>query len=539
MEITPCHAGRPLFPLHYLPERTRTMAPKPEQDFTPVYLTREIREIEQAVASAPDAPNLMERAGLAAAEIARELAPGKGGSVLAFAGPGNNGGDAFVIARHLKTWWFDVSVVFTGDAARLSADASAALRAWQEAGGVTVASPPPPKPRDLLIDGLFGIGLQRELTGPHLELVRWMNAQPAPVLAVDIPSGLESDTGRVLGEAVRAAHTATFIGLKPGLLTEDGPDCCGRLHLCRLDLETAKLKAPSAWLVNESIVPATLPPRPRNSHKGLFGDVGILGGAEGMVGAALLAARAALRIGAGRIYCGLLAADAPRVDFVQPELMLRGPDFLFEPGHASVLVVGPGLGTSSDAAGWVATAIDSRLPLLLDADALNLVAAIAELQQRLAHRGAPTVLTPHPAEAGRLLSRSTAEVQANRVAAALEIATRFQSACVLKGVGTVCAFPGGTWYVNPSGNPGMAAAGMGDVLSGLIGGLLAQGAHWRSATLCGVYLHGAAADLCVARGTGPAGLTASEVMDAARQLLNHPQTGASSGAERRGRLYVN
>jgi hydroxyethylthiazole kinase-like uncharacterized protein yjeF len=218
--------------------------------------------------------------------------------------------------------------------------------------------------------------------------------------------------------------------------------------------------------------------------------------------------------------------------------MLRNADFPLQPGHASVLVCGPGLGTSPAAADLVQHALETTLPLLLDADALNLVARDPALQSALSARGGPTVLTPHPAEAARLLGKSTADVQADRVAAAIELATRFRSACVLKGAGTVCAFPDGTWYLNPSGNPGMAAAGMGDVLSGLIGGLLAQGADLRAATLCGVYLHGAAADLCVARGTGPAGLTASEVSDAARRLFNRPQAGASGRAEYRGRLDV-
>jgi hydroxyethylthiazole kinase-like uncharacterized protein yjeF len=510
----------------------------PGHTFTPVYLTREVREIEHAAAALPNPPALMERAGLAAAELARDLIPGAGFSVLVLAGPGNNGGDAFVIARHLQSGWFDVTLVFIGDAEKLSADATRAFNAWREAGGATATAIPQGRRWDLVIDGLFGIGLQRDLGGVFLEAVRFVNAQSAPVLAVDIPSGLESDTGCILGAAVQAAHTITFIGLKPGLLTRDGPDCCGTLHVRSLGLDTVAMRPPSAWLVDECILRSTLPPRPRNSHKGLFGDVGIIGGAEGMVGAALLAGRAALRIGAGRVYCGLLAADAPRVDFAQPELMLRSADFLLELGHASVLVAGPGLGNSSSAADLVQRALETTLPLLLDADALNLVAHGAELQGKLAARGAPTVLTPHPAEAARLLGRSTGEVQANRVAVAIELAARFRSACVLKGAGTVSALPDGTWYVNPSGNPGMAAAGMGDVLSGLIGGLLTQGADLRSATLCGVYLHGAAADLCVARGIGPVGLTATEVSDAARGLFNRPEAGASSRAEHRGRLDV-
>jgi hydroxyethylthiazole kinase-like uncharacterized protein yjeF len=196
------------------------------------------------------------------------------------------------------------------------------------------------------------------------------------------------------------------------------------------------------------------------------------------------------------------------------------------------------MGTAKSAEQLLREVVDADVPLVLDADALNLIAASKILQARLPKRGAPSVLTPHPAEAARLIGKSTADVQVDRVAAAIELAIRFRSACVLKGAGTVCAFPDGTWYLNPSGNPGMAAAGMGDVLSGLIGGLLAQGADLRAATLCGVYLHGAAADLCVARGIGPAGLTATEVTEAARELFNRPAAGASGRAEYRGRLDV-
>ena len=371
-----------------------------DEDFTAIYLTREIREIEAVAAALPDAPNLMERAGLAAAELARELVPGKGYSLLVLAGPGNNGGDAFVIARHLKHWWFDVTVVFHGDAARLSGDATAALHAWQEAGGATLTEIPSGKRCDLVIDGLFGIGLQREVSGPFLESVRFMNAQRAPVLAVDIPSGLESDSGRILGDSVRAAHTVTFIGLKPGLLTGDGADCCGSLHLRTLGLDTKSIVRPSAWLVNGSIVAATLPPRPRNSHKGMFGDVAVIGGAEGMVGAALLAGRAALRIGAGRVYCGLLAAAAPQVDLTQPELMLRNPNALLDGNHGTALVVGPGLGTSADAGRLLHAAIEKGRPLLLDADALNLVSGDPDLQSRLSRPQRADRAHPAPGGSG-------------------------------------------------------------------------------------------------------------------------------------------
>ncbi|HXF67860.1 MAG TPA: NAD(P)H-hydrate epimerase, partial [Burkholderiales bacterium] len=262
---------------------------------TPVYLTADVRAIEAAAAKHLLPPPLMERAGLAAAELAREVAPGNGKPVLVVAGPGNNGGDALVVARHLKRWYFSVTVVFAGDEAKLSADAAAALEAWREAGGTTVEAFPAPRDWGLVVDGIFGIGLEREVTGRYAEWIAAVNRSGAPVLAIDVPSGLHSDTGRVMGCAVRAAHTVTFIALKPGLLTLDGPDHCGELHLDALGLDTQALRPASGFLIGREVLAAALAPRRLNSHKGDYGSVGILGGDRGMVGAALLAGRAALK----------------------------------------------------------------------------------------------------------------------------------------------------------------------------------------------------------------------------------------------------
>jgi hydroxyethylthiazole kinase-like uncharacterized protein yjeF len=485
---------------------------------TPIYRTSEIREIEAAAAALP----LMERAGLAAAEVARTVAPESGRPILIVAGPGNNGGDAFVIARHLKRWWFKVCVVFHGDAAKLSRDASAALTAWREAGG-KVANNIPAGEWGLVVDGLFGIGLQREIAGPYADLVAKMNAISAPKLAVDIPSGLESDTGAVLGHAVRADHTITFIALKPGLLTGDGTDHCGEIHVASLGLDAGTLRSPYGRVIGDGILNQGLPGRKHNSHKGDYGSVAVIGGAQGMVGAALLAGRAALNTGAGRVYLGLLASNAPLLDPMQPELMLRSADGALKLEHLSALAVGPGLGQSADAASIVDWALASALPAVLDADALNLAGSSTALKRKLLQRRAPTLLTPHPAEAGRLLGCSTAAVQRDRIAAAHRMATELQSLVVLKGAGSVCAAPDGTWGINVSGNPGMASAGMGDVLTGIIVGLLGQGVAPATALQLAVHLHGAAADTLVARGCGPIGLTASETIDAARTLLNQAQ----------------
>ncbi|MGQ0752709.1 MAG: NAD(P)H-hydrate dehydratase [Betaproteobacteria bacterium] len=483
---------------------------------TPIYTTAEIRDIEAAAATLP----LMERAGLAAAEFARTVAPESGRPVLVIAGPGNNGGDAFVIARHLKQWWFKVCVVFLGDASKLSRDASAALQGWRDAGGTTVAAIPSGVEWGLVVDGLFGIGLQREVTGVHAQAVSAINALSAPKLAVDIPSGLASDIGQIMGCAVCADHTITFIGLKPGLLTGDGPDHCGELHVADLGIGAASLRPPRSSVIGAAVLANALPPRRQNTHKGHYGSVALVGGAHGMVGAVLLAGRAALKLGAGRVYLGLIAHDAPLVDMTQPELMLRKAHGVLKLDHLTALAIGPGLGQSPEAAFCLDRAMDAVVPLVIDADGLNLTGATPALKAKLQKRVAPTVLTPHPAEAARLLGCSTAEVQRDRVAASLKLAERLRSHVVLKGAGSVCAAPDGTWGINVSGNPGMASAGMGDVLTGLVVALLGQGIEPKSALQCAVHLHGAAADWLVAQGAGPAGLAASETIDCARRLIN-------------------
>lgn len=487
---------------------------------TPVFLTDEIRRIEKLAAALPGRPQLMERAGLAAAELARNFASDSGEPVLVLAGPGNNGGDALVVARHLKQWWFKVQVVFTGDPGKLSADSTAAFNAWRDAGGAVSTDIPANQDWGLIVDGLFGIGLERDIAGRHAGLVAFMNRAKMAVLAIDVPSGLDSDSGRVLGCCVRARHTITFIGLKPGLLTLDGPDHCGELHIGTLGLDAPVLLAPNGSIIGDGVLQEVLKPRALNTHKGDYGSVGIIGGAHGMVGAALLAGRAALKLGTGRVYVGLLAKDAPLVDMMQSELMLRTADEVLKLGHLTALAVGPGLGQSPDAAFYLKWAMESSLPLVIDADGLNLIAATESLHNMLKQRGAPTLLTPHPAEAARLLGCATRDAQHDRVATARTLAGNLNSHAVLKGAGSVCASPDKTWAINASGNPGMASAGMGDVLTGLVVALLAQGADPKKALHAGVYLHGAAADAAVASGHGPVGLAASEITDAARTLLN-------------------
>ena len=488
--------------------------------FAPIYTTGQVRALEQAATRLPEAPRLMERAGLAAAERARSIMGDTHRGVLVVAGPGNNGGDAFEVAAHLKRWFYRVTVVFAGDRGKLSDDAAAALAKWRTAGGDLATAVPDRGRWDLVVDGLFGIGLQRALAGGHAELVERINALGAPVLALDIPSGINADTGAVMGCAVRADHTITFIGLKPGLLTLDGPDHCGMLRVDALRLEPESLHAPQGRLLDESVLARALRPRPRNLHKGLAGNIAVLGGSTGMVGAAILAGRAALKSGAGRVYLALLGEPPPDVDFVQPELMLRTPEALRGSDAMTVIAAGPGMGKGEAAKQALRLALESSCTLVLDADALNLLGEDSGIGKSAATRKAATLLTPHPAEAARLLDSSTREVQSDRIAAALAIARRYRAPVALKGNGTIVAAPEGEWWINPTGNAGMAAAGMGDALTGLIAGLIAQGAEPLAALHAGVWLHGAAGDAVARSNGGPLGLTASELIDQARSILH-------------------
>jgi hydroxyethylthiazole kinase-like uncharacterized protein yjeF len=478
----------------------------------------ELRAVETRAAGAP----LMERAGLAAAEVARSMLAVHSARVLVLAGPGNNGGDAFVVARWLKSWFFDVTVAFCGDAAALAPDAAAAHRAWRDAGGATVREWPDGS-FGLIVDGLFGIGLTRAIEGVAAQWIARANASSLPLLALDIPSGLDADTGVARSPAIRANATATFIALKPGLLTGDGPDHCGTISVHGLDLDVQQLVDARgsilAWATQRVALPEVLRRPLRNVHKGSFGTLAIVGGGDGMVGAAILAGRAALHLGAGKVWLGLSASTLPAVDWVQPELMLRPAQAVLDAApHA--MVIGPGLGTGDKARVWVAQALRLPIPLLIDADALNLIARDTSLASDLVARAAPAVLTPHPAEAARLSGTTVEAIQADRLGAALSLSAAMNASVVLKGAGSVVAYRDGRFAINSSGNAALASAGTGDVLAGMIGALLAQGVPIDTAVALGVCLHGAAADTLVAEGVGPLGVTASELAPIARRLIN-------------------
>jgi hydroxyethylthiazole kinase-like uncharacterized protein yjeF len=483
-------------------------------DLPALYRTEYIRAIEHQHGT----EGLMERAGLAVAELSGKLIQQQHADILVLAGPGNNGGDALVAARHLKDR-FNIHVLFTGVVDNLPSDARAAYEAWIAGDGKVTYEIPHGTKFSLVIDGLFGIGLTRKLDARYTDLIAAINSLPATKLAIDIPSGLCADTGRVLGAAIHADQTITFIARKPGLYTLDGPDHAGLVHVADLGVVPSP-ETPCGWLVDSP--PATLPPRRLNSHKGSFGSVGVVGGSKGMVGAALLSGRAALLAGSGRVYGYLLAADAPLVDTDFPELMLRSNEKPEQ--NLDCIVIGPGMGQTPLALAQLRAVLKTTTALVLDADALHLLAADQKLRDTLKQSSNEfrAVLTPHPGEAAVLLDCDTAQIQADRIASALHIADLYQAVVVLKGAGSIIALPDGRWFVNASGNPGLSAAGMGDVLAGIIAALIAQGMSIEQATTLGVYLHGKAADELVADGIGPAGLKASEIALEVRNLLNNP-----------------
>lgn len=502
----------------------------------PLYDVAAIRHIEAAAMASLPAFELMSRAGAAAAAWLAHHAPA--GPLLLLAGPGNNGGDALVAATRLHQAGRQVQVWLTAEPDRLPADAG---RAWLEAraAGVILHAMPesacqgtlPPFPPDTcaLVDGLFGIGLNRTADGFTAQWIAHLAESRLPVFSLDIPSGLFADTGTG-APAVRALRTLTFIGAKPGLLTLDGRDCAGEVDIAPLGLHYPPAQPACATVNVPASFASALPARRHATNKGTFGSLAVIGGGIGMTGAPLLGARAAQHLGAGRVHIAFLAQPAPLIDPVHPELMLH-PIAEIELTNMSALVIGPGMGTGTAARKQLAQLLQASVAateppaLVLDADALNLLAADPALAAMLGGGPPVRVMTPHPLEAARLSGISVAEIQRDRLAAARSLAAQWQAVVVLKGSGTVIASPPDALgsvalSINPTGNAGLATAGTGDVLAGMIGALLAQGMPALQAAQAAVWLHGRAADHLVAQGTGPAGLTASELYLPVRNLFN-------------------
>jgi NAD(P)H-hydrate epimerase len=486
---------------------------------------------------------LMERAGKGAAAVVRRR--WKRCRTVVVCGRGNNGGDGFVVARHLKRAGFSVELHLAGTAKAVHGDAARMLAAWRRAGGrvrecadaAALATLRASLVRAaLVVDALLGTGLNAPVEGLHAAIIDLVNASSAPILSIDVASGLSADTGRPLGVAVRATVTATFAHPKVGQVLHPGIEHTGELEVVDIGLRPEALDTvgPTAHVLEPRTVGALLARRPRNAHKGTFGHVLVVAGSRGKTGAALLATEGAARAGAGLVTVASAAILQPVLEGHVREAMTAalpdGRDGTAALGDGVALlrllegrqavVCGPGLGVNPDTRTLVATIVrTARTPLVLDADGLNCVAGTGALPERLG----PTVLTPHPGEMGRLLEVTTAEVQGDRLRVARQLATRDQVVVVLKGARTLVVAPDGRAAIVPTGNPGMASGGTGDVLAGIVGGLLAQGLDAFDAACLGAYAHGLAGDRVALR-QGEVGLLAHDLLDELPPTLATLQT---------------
>lgn len=485
-----------------------------------LYRAGSVRELDRIAIEEMRIPGgeLMERAGRAAFELLTEKWP-RPARVSVMCGLGNNAGDGYVVARLAAESGIKVEVFEVGSARSLRGDAEHAHKRLIEAGV---------QPRsvenanldetEVIVDGIFGTGLDRPVEGEWRAAIGRINDSAAPVLALDIPSGLHADTGRVMGVAVRASACVSFIGLKRGLFTGQGPDLCGEIRFDDLGVPDSLYAQVNADALLDSVRAfyGVLGPRPRDAHKGRFGHVLVVGGEQGYAGAARLSAEAALRCGAGLVSVATRAAHAHVINAGRYEIMARGvedAEGLRPLGEqATVIVVGPGLGRGDWGHRMLRGVLDWQKPTVADADALNLLAGEAG--------GLPpgSVITPHPGEAGRLLGTDAASVESDRFTALNALVEKFGCACVLKGAGTLTGTPGEITHVCAHGNPGMASGGMGDVLSGVIGALVAQGLEAGLAARAGVCLHAAAADQASA--AGERGMLAGDLMPRLRSLVN-------------------
>ena len=486
-----------------------------------LYRAAQVRELDRIAIQERGIPGytLMTRAGAAALEWLRQRWP-KARRIVVVCGGGNNGGDGYVVARLARQVGFDARVLAVAEPGALRGDAQTA---WQDAQAVETPISPfhasSLDKADLIVDALLGTGLEREVSGLWQEAIAAINASASDTLALDVPSGLHADTGVILGAAIQAAATITFVGLKQGLFTGQGPACCGEVRFADLgvppDLYTAL--HPACWRYAGDDLASWLPRRSRSTHKGNFGHVLVVGGDLGMAGAARMAAEAAGRCGAGLVSVATRAVHAGLQAAFCPEVMFHGVETAaqLEPllDRATLVAVGPGLGRGDwGRALWTAVLACDK-PLVVDADALNLLAIEPVFHERW-------ILTPHPGEAARRLKMIPAQVEADRFAAVEELALRFGGVAVLKGAGSLIASKAdGLVALCATGNPGMASAGMGDVLTGVITALVAQGLPLFAAARTGVYLHGQAGDQA-AQIDGERGLRATDLLPFLRRLVN-------------------
>jgi ADP-dependent NAD(P)H-hydrate dehydratase / NAD(P)H-hydrate epimerase len=484
-----------------------------------LYRCEQIRACEQQAVSLYqlDENVLMSRAGSEAFSLITELYP-QIRHLAIYCGSGNNAGDGYVIARLAHEQGLVVTVYQCKAIADLPHAAQYAALMALDAG---VECQPADEPLDadveLIIDALLGIGLKGSVHGVIASAINQINESNLPVIALDIPSGLNADTGKVENFCIKANTTLTFIAPKSGLYTADGPDYCGDIYCCSLQLDACALHvSPAAQLLSPSNLALPLITRKKNSHKGNYGHVLVIGGGPGMPGASSLAAKAAMRTGAGAVSIATWPDHARSALSIIPEAMVSGvktaKDLMPLLADATVCIIGPGLGESDWAITLFLTAIASQLPMVIDASALRLLADNPQLDDNW-------ILTPHPGEAASLLSCSTDAIQKDRYQAATNIQKRYGGVVVLKGAGTIIQTAEKNTFVCPKGNPAMASAGMGDVLSGIIAGLCAQGFSLSDAASCGVWAHALAGDLR-AKEWGGAGLLASDLFDVLPRVLN-------------------
>lgn len=497
-----------------------------------VATAKQIAEIDRRATEEFGIPaaSLMERAGLQVAKVAVSLLSERGGRrVVVLCGKGNNGGDGLVAARSLRDAGVMVEAILAAPESEFSGEARLALAAAREAGIQLRTAGSREDDRflrtaDLIIDALFGTGFRGPVRGPAADLIRAANGSGRPVLAVDIPSGVAADTGRPNGECIRAAATVTMGLPKVGLLVFPGAELAGSVYVADIGYPPGLSNHSSVptHLVTSGMVRALLPERKPDSHKGDYGRVLIVAGSIGYTGAAVLATRGALRTGAGLVTLAVPETVYPIIASHVVEGMphplpdkggavatdaLKKLDELIQ--RSDVIAAGPGLSEAAGVRRVVERLLAAGKPLVLDADGLNVLAGRATT---LATARAPLVITPHPGELGRLVEMPAGKIQEDRLAAARSAAKRFKCTVLLKGARTVIATPEGDAYISPTGNPGMATGGMGDVLTGTIASLIGQGLNPTAAAYCGAYLHGLAADLIAAE-RGMAGMLASEVAD--------------------------
>jgi NAD(P)H-hydrate epimerase len=486
-----------------------------------LYTAEQVRGLDNAAIRVFKIPGyeLMCRAGQVVFEVAQHHYP-ENKNWLIMCGPGNNAGDGYVLARLAVEAGIKATVCSMVDPEQLRGDAATAYREWHKKGGEVVLWPLQNSgSHDLVFDALLGTGIERDIEGVYRQAITFINEFGGPVVAIDIPSGLNADSGIVMGVAVEAQHSISFVGRKRGMYTADGPDHCGQVSFSSLGIPAQAYTAMADQscvgdLLTAEYLTELLKPRARNSHKGSYGQVLAIGGAKGMSGAIRLCGEAALRSGAGKVRLATDPEHAAWVNLDRPELMVSpvmgGEDLKALFCDQPVLALGPGLGCDDWSASLLHFALKSKLVMVVDADALNLIARINHNQ--INEWPLQWILTPHPTEAARLLGTNTKTVQNDRVGNALKLAKIFHATIVLKGCGSVIAHHDGSYEICPFGNSGMATAGSGDVLTGIIAALLAQGLSLKQAAVAGVLAHALAGDGAAGE-KGEMALIAGDIID--------------------------